>query len=335
MPRIKSNKDINTFIQDFLDSCRLKGLAHKTTKSYYQCLTLFAKYLEDEKQITTIDKVNKEVVEEYLEFTKERGKYSYVADERSLKINNQQSRKDFGKEVTGATLNNYLRNIKVFFNWCEANNIIQKNTVSNVKFIKVNRKAKDQISDDEWKCLLKSMDLTKFHEFRDYTVCNLILDTGMRISETLSLRINDIDIDRKTILIPAEINKGKKDRVVFFGQKMSKLLQRWIRYKDTFVENDLIFPTQRTNSTLTASNFERNFRTYKERSGIDKSITPHGLRNNFARRFLLAKGDIYTLSRLLGHSSVTVTEKAYLDLTDEDMRKQYQKFSPLENMKRL
>lgn len=241
-----------------------------------------------------LDKVDKKIVEEYLQFTKERGKYSYVADEKSLKINNQQSRKDFGREVTPSTLNNYLRNIKVFFNWCEGNKLIKKNTVSDVKFIKVKRKAKDQISDNEWKDLLKSMDLTKFHEFRDYTVCNLILDTGMRISETLNLNINDFDIDRRTILIPAEINKGKKDRVVFYGQTMSKLLQRWIRYKDTFVENDLIFPTQRTNSTLTVSNFERNFRVYKERSGIDKAITPHGLRNNFARRFLLVKGDIYT-----------------------------------------
>ena len=57
------------------------------------------------------------------------------------------------------------------------------------------------------------------------------------------------------------------------------------------------------------------------------------LRNNFAKRFLMAGGDIYTLSRLLGHSSVTVTEKAYLDLTDDDIRQNYQRFSPLSNMR--
>lgn len=50
MPKIKSSKDINTFIQDFLDNCTLKGLAPKTTKSYHQCLTLFTKYLEDENK---------------------------------------------------------------------------------------------------------------------------------------------------------------------------------------------------------------------------------------------------------------------------------------------
>lgn len=77
------------------------------------------------------------------------------------------------------------------------------------------------------------MDITKFHEYRDYIICNLIMDTGMRLSETLSLTINDIDFVRRTILIPAEITKGRRDRVVFYSQTMSKMFQRWLRFKDT------------------------------------------------------------------------------------------------------
>lgn len=65
-----------------------------------------------------------------------------------------------------------------------------------------------------------------------------------------------------------------------------------------------------------------------------KEASPHGLRNNFAKRCLMQGMDIYTLSRILGHSSVTVTEKCYLDLDDEDIRKNYQKYSPLMNLKR-
>lgn len=156
----------------------------------------------------------------------------------------------------------------------------------------------------------------------------------MRLSETLSLTIHDIDLVRRTIYIPAEVTKGRKDRVTFFSITMSKLLNRWIRYKDTMQESELLFPTQRTNGLLSASNFERNFRQYLRRVNIDKNITPHGLRNNFSRRFLMSGGDIYTLSKILEHSSVTVTEKAYLDLMDEDFRKRYQRFSPLENMKK-
>lgn len=333
MPRIsRKNKNYEDLIQDYIDYCSYKNLAVKTIKSYNQTLMLFAQYLREEMNIEDINKVNKEIVEEYINFTKERGKYSFVANDGYLKANIDK-RTDIGNEVSVATLNNYLRNIKVFFTYLEENNIISKNTVKNCKFIKTERKSKEQLTDEEYKRLIKSLDITKFHEYRDYIIIQLIFDTGMRINETLNLSIYDVDISRKTIYIPSEITKGKKDRVVFFSQQMCKLLQRWIRFKDTMQESELLFPTQRTNRILSVSNFERNFRVYLKRSKISKKITPHGLRNNFARRFLLASKDIYTLSKILGHSSVTVTEKAYLDLMDEDFRKQYQRFSPLENLK--
>ena len=282
----------------------------------------------------SITDVNKEIVKEYIAFTKDRGKYSYVADEKTLNITYQNNRKDIGKEISVATLNNYLRNIKVFFNWCEENSLIKYNTVADVKFIKEKRKIKDQITDDEYKKIIKAIDLTKFNEYRDYIVIQLIMDTGMRLSECLSLTIDDIDVVRKTVFLSAEVTKGKKDRYVFYSNHMSVLLNRWIRYKDSIQPNDLLFPTQRTNGLVTPSNFERNFRGYLKRAKITKNITPHTLRNNFGRRFLLNGGDIFMLSKILGHSSVTVTEKAYLDITTEDIRKSYQRFSPLENMQK-
>ena len=79
--------------------------------------------------------------------------------------------------------------------------------------------------------------------------------------------------------------------------------------------------------------FEQNFRKYIARAGIKKELSPHALRNNFAKRCMLAGMDIYTLSRILGHSSVTVTEQAYLDLNSNDIRRAYQHYSPVENMR--
>ena len=70
-------------------------------------------------------------------------------------------------------------------------------------------------------------------------------------------------------------------------------------------------------------------------SGIwdGQAYSPHALRNNFAKRCLMNGMDNYTLSRILGHSSVSVIENAYLDLTDRDLRHRYQNFSPIENMR--
>ncbi len=333
LPRItKKTKEMNDIIFDYLDFCNYKNLSKKTIKSYSQTLLLFSKYLEEEKQITDIRKVDKNVLEEYLTFTKERGKYSYTSSIDTLNKNYMDMRSDINKPISNSTLNSYLRNIKAFFTYLVSNNIVKNSNIHECKFIKVERKAKEQLTDAEFNKLIKSMDCTKYSEFRDYTIIQLIFDTGMRISETLSLTINDVDILRKTILIPAEINKSKKDRVVFYSDKMSKIFQRWVKFKDNYVENELLFPTQR-NTILSTTNFERNFKIYLKRSRINKNITPHGLRNNFARRCLMSGMPLIILSKILGHSSVTVTESAYLDLQNEDLRRKYKNYRPLMNLK--
>lgn len=334
MPKIsKQAKIIDDIIVDYLEFCSYKNLSKKTIKSYHQTLMLFSQYLKEEKDITDITKINKNIVEEYIRFTKDRGKYSFTYTEEGSKKANINKRTDIGKEVSAGTLNNYLRNIKAFATYLEDNNIC-KTKIHDCKFIKTERKAKEQLTDLEFKRLIKSMDCSKFHEFRDHTIISLIFDTGMRLSETLHLTINDVDIVRRTILIPADLTKGRRDRAVFFSMEMAKLLQRWLKFKDSMQETDLLFPTQRTNTIISNPNFERNFRGYLKRADISKQITPHGLRNNFARRFLLNNGNLTILSKILGHSSSRTTELAYLDLKDEDLRRKYQAYSPLANIEK-
>lgn len=334
MPRIVSNKNnLNNHIENFMDYCKLKNLSRKTMNSYEASLLLFSKFLEEELNIREINSIKTSTINEYIKFTKERGKYSFVADSNSVNKNNPANRMDLGKEISDTTINNYIRNLKVFFNWCYAEKIIKTNITKDVKFLKTKRKPKEDITDEDFIRLIKNINTTKFHEYRDYVIIQLIMDTGMRVGETLSLTIDNLNIDRRYIEIPAEITKGKKDRFVFFSNTMSGILRSWLQYKDRYVDSmDLVFCTKK-GTKLSVPNFERNFKIYKDRAGIKKNITPHTLRNNFSKRFLMNGGDIYTLSKILGHSSVTVTEKAYLDLTVTDIRKNYKRFSPLENIK--
>ena len=331
---LKSKRNFNFYIEDFMDHCKLKGLSRKTMKSYESSLLLFSKYVEEEFQLSRLEEIKLKHTNEYVKFTKERGKYSYVSDDKTVLINNPSIRRDFGKDVSPATINNYIRNLKVFFTWAVDNKIIKSSPMDKVKFIKIKRKGKDNISDSDFIILIKTLDVTKYYEYRDYVIIQLIMDTGMRLGETLSLTINDIDLDRRAVLIPADISKSNKERYVFFSNTMAGILRRWLQFKDRYIDNDvLIFPTTR-GTKLGIQHFERNFRIYKERAGLSQNVTPHSLRNNFAKRCLMSGMDIYTLSRILGHSSITVTEKAYLDLTVTDIRKNYQKFSPLENIQR-
>ena len=139
-------------------------------------------------------------------------------------------------------------------------------------------------------------------------------------------------VSTTTICLPAENTKGRRTRFVFFSVKTAKSLQRWLRYKDRYTNSKLLFP-KKCGQPLEIHSFESGFKRYLGRAGIDKAYSPHALRNNFAKRCLMNGMDIYTLSRILGHSSVAVTENAYLDLTDRDLRHRYQNFSPIENMR--
>lgn len=235
MPKIKGI-DIDYAIDDFMIYCQQKDLRKKTLLSYESTLRLFSRYLQD-KDITNLTEVTLEVCKEYIQYTKERGKYTFQADLNSRIINHPEQRKDYNKAISLTTINNYIRNVKVFFNWALSEaRIIKTNPMLKIKQFKNNRKPKDIITDQEFKRLLQNIDVTKFHEFRDFCIIQLIMDSGMRIGETLSLTINDVDINRRSILIPQESTKGRKDRYVFFSITMSKLLRRWIQYKDRFLD---------------------------------------------------------------------------------------------------
>ena len=225
------------------------------------------------------------------------------------------------------TINNYLRNMSAFFGWCVEEDLILRSPVKRGDYIKVERRPLEFVSDEDFRKLLRNMNTASFSEYRDSIIIQLLLDTGMRVNECLLIQVTDVNLQKRYIYLPAENTKGKKGRYVFFSDKMATQLQRWIKYKDRYRDSDFLFCTNK-DKFLEVNNFEANVRKYAQRIGL-KDIYPHVFRNNFAKRFLMSGGDIYTLSRLLGHSSVTVTEQAYLDVNQDDLAKMYRKHSPL------
>ena len=126
---LKSTKNLDFYLEDFMEYCYLKELSKKIMNSYESTLQLFFKYLQEEKDINNPQDTKKEDIEDYILFTKERGKYSYVSDEKTVSLNHPTRRIDFGKQVSDCTINNYIRNIKVFFNYCAEKKYIKKNPV--------------------------------------------------------------------------------------------------------------------------------------------------------------------------------------------------------------
>lgn len=287
-------------IDSFLYHCEAKGLSKKTIKSYNFALMKMAQHFET-KGITKIEDVKPTDIEQY------------------IRTFNTQSK---------ITVNGYIRDLKVFYSWATDFEYLSRNPFK-IKQHKVERTPLPFVSDKDFKKLIQSMDKSRFPEYRDSVIVQTLLDTGMRIGETLSLKTFQINWHTNSILLDGKDTKSKKPRTVFFGEKTRKLLRQWIKHRDLMIEEtDFLFPNQ-FGKEFHINTFERNLRMYQARVGLS-DITPKTFRNNFAKRFLLNGGDIFMLSKILGHSSVSVTEKAYLDLTEEDIRKNY--ISPLEKM---
>lgn len=325
------NLDFEWLTDEFMLYCRSTQLREKTMSSYEQTLHLFGRWLSDELKIYTVDKITENVIRKYIDDLMVRGKYTFYVNDLSKKKNCPDRRRDYRKPVSVTTINNYIRNIRVFFNWMEREYIIRKNPMKRIRQLKYNRQAKVFLSDEDLKKLLSKFDKSYFTEHRDYVMVMLMLDSGMRLGECSTVLVTDLELGRKRINLRAEETKGRKDRTVYFSPKTETIIRRWLQFKDRYVESDYLFPIKEHGGSIGVGNFESNFKKYILRAGLNEEYTPHCLRNNFAKRCLMNGMDIFTLSKILGHSSVEVTEQAYLDLTDEDISKQYHRASPLSN----
>ena len=225
-------------MDEFMLFCRSRRLREKTMNSYEQALRLFERWCFEQFNIESVDKITESVIRRYINDLMERGKYSFYADDKRKDINFPERRRDFRTPISITTINNYIRNLRVFFNWLERDYLIAKNPMKKIQQLKNERKAKEFISDEDFKHLIGNLDKSYFSEHRDLVMILLMLDTGMRLGECTMLLTEDIILAKRQIFLRAEITKGRKDRVVFFSPKSESMLRRWLQFKDRYAESD-------------------------------------------------------------------------------------------------
>jgi site-specific recombinase XerD len=139
---------------------------------------------------------------------------------------------------------------------------------------------------------------------RDRVALLTIYAAGLRISETLNLKPEDIDSDR--MLIHVRQGKGKKDRMVMLSPKLLEELRLYVRWTRPF---HWLFPGSDPTQPLSTRALQRTCRLTGERAGITKRVTPHVLRHSFATHLLDAGTDLRVIQTLLGHRSLTTTTR--------------------------
>lgn len=319
--------DFEFQIDNFMLYCTSRNLAKKTLSSYEQSLKLFAIYLKETFAVVDVSNVQTGHIRQYVKYLQERGKYSVVVNERSRGVNFPQNRLDLGKKISTVTIANYIRCIKVFFNWLYAEKEITKNPVEKITNPKIERKMKRLLSPEELKKVFSQFDTTTFHGYRNWMISRLLFDTGSRISEALEIMPEDIDFKHKSILLTNP--KNKKQRYIYFSPKLGAELRNWLKHHDRYSSSPYLFPTVR-GTKLDNRNFGKVLREIGDK--LDIEVHPHLFRNSFAKYYILNGGDWASLSRILDHSSAEVTAKAYLDFTNEEIGIKYQQHSPLSSL---
>lgn len=157
----------------------------------------------------------------------------------------------------------------------------------------------------------------------------LLLDTGLRIGELVSLKMEDVHMGKGFVKV---MGKGKKERIVPIGNNAQKALQRYLfRYRTrpahAGIENVFL---SIHGTALTDNSMKLMFARLGQRSGVQR-LHAHPCRHTFATRFLVNGGDVFTLQQILGHSTSEMV-RHYVNLAASDVIMKHQRCSPLDRL---
>ena len=265
-----------TYLNKTQNELKLRDYSPKTIKSYLLCLKDYFGFLEARKNIQRMD--SKKKVAEFLLLKQEKGQ-------------------------AGQTINLYLNAIKFFYR-----DILKSPENIDLKFSKTSKKLPVVLSQNEIKRLINSIKNIK-HKL----MISLAYGAGLRISETQSLKVRDVDFDN--LMIHLKEAKGKKDRITVLPEKVKMELTQYVAGKQL---DDFIFESNR-GGKLNLRSIQLVFERALMAAKIKKPATFHSLRHSFATHLLENGVDVRYVQELLGHANIRTTQ-IYTKVTNPSLK---------------
>ena len=169
---------------------------------------------------------------------------------------------------------------------------------------------------------------TKF-PYRDRAILEMLYATGVRCSELINIAIGHVDMTQRTIRV---LGKGKKERIVLFGQKAYERLQEYLTHERPRFRSasDIVFLNYRYEK-LTGRSVQRIIEMFRKQLKIERPITPHKIRHTFATHLLNKGVDLRVVQELLGHQTLSSTEK-YTHVSLEELSKLCEEVHPAKHL---
>ena len=234
----------------------------------------------------------------------------------------------YEEKLSSATINRILSANRSFFhNLCE-NGVIKVQPFARVKRAKQGQRIPTVLAPDEVDMLL-NFQVTDFSSLMEKTMFNLFYSTGCRLSEIINMKTDDINLEKRRILVTG---KGNKQRYVFLTTRAVSMLNEYLPQREKIlkqnkVEDDGTVLVNKKGNKLPLSSVHIIFDRYRVKLGITKKFTPHVFRHSFATHLLDNDSDIRVVQELLGHESIGTTQ-VYTHVTSKRLENVYRKAHP-------
>lgn len=215
---------------------------------------------------------------------------------------------------SAASLHRMKAAVRAFFAWAVEAGVVEDNPARSIRMHRLPRKLPVFLTTAEKKRLLKELKgRTDFSALRDRAMIEVLLGTGIRLGELAALDMDDIDLDAKHLRVRA---KGNVPQVKFIKTDLRTLLRRYLaeRRRHGRPQMEALFLSNR-DGRLCQRQIANRLAHWLRKAGIEKELTPHGLRHTFATHLYGATNDLLVVQRALGHRDVSTTQ-IYTHLVD-------------------
>ena len=293
--------------EEFSFQCQCRNLSPRTIKNYGKQIDYLIRYLEQEKGVTHIQDVEPAYIKSFLLEMKKTGH-------------------------TPNYINDLLKAYKVYFRYAYNEGYTKTLLTEKIQNVKSPKVIIRTFSEQELKKMANYYQGYTYLEIRNKVIMLMLIDTGIRLSELIGLTEEQLKFDYIIIR-----GKGAKERVVPKSPLLGKWLIKYLAVRKSFFAYHLIPDNiflSRTGKPLTSTMIDHIVKEAGKACGVseDVRVSAHTFRHTYAQYQLKNGLDIYSLSRLLGHESITITQTYLNGLRDKEVLKQAQNTSPLMNL---
>lgn len=230
--------------------------------------------------------------------------------------------------LSAASQNRILSGIKAFYKFLLLDDLISVDPTELIESAKTRKKLPVTLSNEEVESIISAIDLSKPEGERNKAIIEVLYGCGLRVTELITLRISDLFLDEGFIRV---VGKGDKQRLVPIGglaTKQVNIYMKQIRPLQTiqYGQEDILFLNRR-GKQLTRMMIFTILKRLAEKTGLQKSISPHTLRHSFATELVRRGADLRAVQEMLGHESITTTE-IYTHLNRQDLKDSIIQFHP-------